>query len=581
MAGINVAQLREAYKSVGGYTMSEEALIARAEADGRITKAEANSLRSGLNGSANWGKVGDSLEASKFDPSQHKVYEKEFAEAQKKKKPRKQTAADIDRQIAQNGAKTLVKILSLPFTLFTSCQDVTEDYSQHIVQNNYNTYNIKITEDSSIADLMFSIKTALDDIKTEIRTNGDRNNDNLQKLYNKLNEFEGYIVTIITNQEKNAKSAEEFYQQIINLIGKDTELLQIMVEKLTENNEVLGNIKALMQKNNAQNDKILEAVLSVKFGVDQLHKDNEEIKTLIKNVETAINKLPANLEAKFKGYLMSIIDGIGNTNTKVSDLIALVKLVNQNVEKGNKQQQEAAAKILAAIQAMNCNMTAGMNAILKAVNDGNSKIIANIDKILKLVETMDKNQEARNDKILKAIASLNGKMVEEFEKLVKIGDKNNQLTTETNKLINVAIELLGKMPNAVTDLSAVIKAIKETGASLNSSIVNLANLLKTVNENVVAGNKTNEKLLNTVISKLDGLDKDCVNYFKQVIEAIGKKSGQGVDLTKIEKQLDAILQAIKDHKVIIKGGCGCCNDENFCNDPVNEGVIEDLNWLLG
>ena len=165
-------------------------------------------------------------------------------------------------------------------------------------------------------------------------------------------------------------------------------------------------------------------------------------------------------------------------------------------------------------------------------------------------------------------------------------EKNDdkQTTVSTARWLKVldAIKNLKIEPGSQTevDLTSLIASINANGADLSSKLNDIYAILKTINANVVNGNDKTQAMLAKILAAIKDLDSDCVAGINLVIEAIGKKSSAGVDLSRIEKTLDAILEAIKNHKVEIK----VTVDGHFTlvdNGCTTEGVIDDLDWLLG
>ena len=87
-------------------------------------------------------------------------------------------------------------------------------------------------------------------------------------------------------------------------------------------------------------------------------------------------------------------------------------------------------------------------------------------------------------------------------------------------------------------------------------------------------------ILNAILDKLDGMQKDNNKNFAAILNAIGNIDIKPQDLSWIKGHLDAILEAIKDHDVVVTvegGKCCCCKDGGI----IHEGVLGDLNDLLG
>ena len=127
-------------------------------------------------------------------------------------------------------------------------------------------------------------------------------------------------------------------------------------------------------------------------------------------------------------------------------------------------------------------------------------------------------------------------------------------------------------------------------------------ILKTINGNVVAGNKVTEdygkqilaavkagnmslenirKLVEHIDNDIHEFEDNAKKMGEAIIEAINKKKcGGNVDLTAVLNKLDEILEAIKDHDVNVtvdvtgKVECNCnCGSKH-------EGILGELNDML-
>ena len=424
-------------------------------------------------------------------------------------------------QYKEKEATTGEKILGvatgiLGLGLFASCKEGDEYHVYNGGSNNNNIINMTLTEKSSL-DEAFSEMLKLMKLQAEysklIAENTGATAESSKEIKQQLalvtaqlESVKNLMVTIITNQENNAKTAEEYYNLIIDAIGNNSELLQIVIDKLAENNSTLYDIKLLLQENNTDNKDILQAITQVKYGIDVLHADQQEIKTLLGDIRSAINKLPETFKQEFGPYFSSILSALANGNTQLTEINSRLRTL---------------------------------------VNLGNSTL-------------------------------------EKIDKLIEIGEMNNVLQTKTNSLINEVLDAIKNLPNYKTQLEAIIDSINTNSASLDTKLDDLTNILKAINDNVVEGNATNKQLMGEILNAIKDLDTTAAAGFKAVITAIGNKTQQGVDLTKIEATLSEILDAIKNHKVEITVDinghftCTCCG-----NDKPNEGIIDDLEWLLG
>ena len=662
MSGINFNELPKNLQQVLspyiGIAKSVEDAVAIAKENGKWT-AEAEKEYTALNGGAAWGKVMDS-----FDPAKAEVYKKELADA-----PKKTVDADTVNKLLGLDVKTkselrssmkenfhsgkywdaakdayayqnapvkagqanagtkffaVSAVLAAAMLLFEACDDTNIVEAPPVTNETYvNTtvHNVQQIDDRS--DILFAMQALSDALNTiaelqaQIATNTYNTNEELKNLQAQIKALQeavdkanSHLVTIITNQENNAATAEEYYKLILGAIGNNTELLQTVVNKLTENNATLDKIKKLMEENNQDNKKILEVITQIKYGVDKLGEDNEQIKQLLLAIEYDIQKNGGKLDALLaimnvvnqnieKGNeqqreatekilaalesidynmcwnMVNILNAIKNGNmdviAKLDEILAMIKVANDNIVEGNKQQKEATEKLLAAIEALNYNMVAGMTDILNAIKNGNKDLLGKVDDIIAMLKIMDKNNEDRNNKVLAAIAQLNGVMTDGFKKLIEIGNKNNALLEKSNATTDEILEVVKKLKGSdntdiLAKLDGIIAAINTQGANLGAKLNDIYKLLQTINKNI------------------EGLDADTKAGFQAVVDAINKKvCGGTVDLSKILEKLDAILAAIKDHKVkiVIEDNRTTCEPDVNYNPDTDEGTRTDLDWLLG
>ena len=557
MSGINFNDLPKNLQQVLspyiGIAKSVDDAIAIAKENGKWS-AENDKQYTALNGGKAWGQVTDS-----FDPSKAAEYRREAAVAEFKnslayvEQPKQsdgQFVLNFDG--LKNSLKTIGKIIvSLPF-IFQSCTpepiilpEVKDEKTITItITNKLNETNDKSNFEVTMEAMLEALNT-IARLEAKIANNTDMANEELEDLKKLINDLKDALATanshlaaIINNQEKNADTAKQYYNLILGAIGDNSELLQTVIEKLTENNSTLSELQKLMKENNQDNKKILEVVTQIKYGIDKLGEDNEEIKTLLKAIRSDIQ----------------------NNGKKLDSLLALLNVVNQIIEKGNAQQKEATDKILAELESINYNMSWGMVEILNAIKNGDTKILNKVDDILAMLKTMDKNNEERNKKVLTAIAKLNGDMTNGFKTLIALGEKANGTLDQILKLMNNLP--CGDMSAVMSKLDGVIVAINANGLMLQGSLDNLYSLLEAIN------------------AKLEKLDENTKQGFAAVVKAIEDKiinSGCNCDFNKIISKLDTIIEKIKDHtiKIVIdKNG-------NATVDEADEGSKEHLDWLLG
>ncbi len=489
------------------------------------------------------------------------------------------------------GEKLLAVALA-PLTLLTSCD---EDHETIMNFEFKPQTTINITFDTaSLTAAMQETNAILAKIENHTYTTAQE----LQGLKDRLAEINENILTLIANQEQYAKSADEYFQQILDVSKGNQQLIKFIVDQLAEGNDTLKQIKALMETNNASLEDILEAVTKCKYGIDVLHEDNNDIKKLINTVSALITKLPSELKVKFGDYFNNIIKGISDNGNKLDALYNLLAIVNKNVQAGNTAILNKMEKMQAILEEMfrkfgqfDAKITNMLNAIATAIGNmgtkgvdlnkieetlnailnkiGNNK--AEMEQITKLLQAINANTVINGQtqiEILDAIKKLDGNMTAQFTKLIEIGNRNNQLQGDTNNLVNEvlkAIKNFNVQPGSQTeiDLTALLNTINANGADLSSKLSDIYGILKTLNANVIKNNNDN------------------LTFFTKILAAMPKNIDRP-DFSQILAKLDEILAAIKNHtvdlKITVDGHFTICDKDG---NVVHEGEMDNLDWILG
>ena len=413
--------------------------------------------------------------------------------------------------------------------------------------------NTALTTDfvSSLVNLQIEMNAKLDEIANNTKLTAqevEHLKNEIKELQRQLEVANQRMLTIIANQEKSAKSAEEFYKNILAAVGNNTEALNFIVAQMTENNQTLKDIKELLEKNNDKQDEILKAVIECKYSIDQL---------------------PDDLKAKFEGFVKAILAGIADNGAKLSALANLLKVVNANMVAGHTailNKLDKINEVLDALFARFDEFDAKTTAMLSAIAESIANMAAKIDKIdldkiektlsqildkigydkdkmdeiTKLLTQINSNTVINGktqQKILEAINKLDGDMVNQFAKLIEIGNKNNELAEKSNEVLAQILDAIQHFsPELKVDLSELIDTIKANGNDISSRLNKIYTIMTTFNGNI-----------NAILAKLD-----------------------------------EILKAINDHEVNIKltidGKIVICDKDG---NVIHEGEIDNLDWILG
>ncbi|MBR1373416.1 hypothetical protein IJ556_03075, partial [bacterium] len=413
------------------------------------------------------------------------------------------------------------------------------------------------------------------------------------------NKFDEQIVVDAINNA--SKTIVETMMALFNRFGDDLKNnLQPLLAAILANGGKLDDIIALLNKMN-----------------QTLEKNTAHLQD-IKDIENAILIALKKLGTDTQKYFMAILDAINANGDKIGDLKALLQVIANLVKEGNEQQIDATEKILAALAKLDFHVVEGADKILQAVLQGNMKL----DDVLKLLNIINNNvvkgnkqQEEAAEKLLQAVVN-NGLKLDNIAKILQdikaITDKG---FTGVNTLLNAILEKLGKMDNNnAANFQAVINAIKNINISgggtvdlstveaLLRQLVEIAKANGGKLDNIIEQNQMVIGLLQTmksnldnnlakILTKMDQLDanqKTIIEYLKKlsakadtIIAQLNNGSNCNVDFDALMAKLQEILEAIKNHKVEVTVD-GKITVECHCGggSTVHEGEL-DLSGIIG
>lgn len=546
-----------------------------------------------------------------FDANGKTMTAKDFQRAEDLKQPlsfgRDKNGKLVAKAVGFGGEKVSNWMALNPLAWLTSCSNEDDVKEYNFVNENKNTINLTIiNENSSIAELVAAL------------------NECIQGLRDDLNDIKDLIVTIITNQEKNAASFEAYAKMILDAVGDNSALIKILIDQMTENNDTLKGLKELITKNHEEDvqyqKKVLELLAGIKFSVDKLSADlgdyyNNIIATMVKNnvslekIENmikALNKSVDNLNALITKYATegeklgkAILEAINKLNLNTVNSLAGIEAMLKQIIENQKISQGQIKNLTELFTKYSADTIARLNTIIDKMGTNSTKL----DAIIELLAKMDANNEQRTKQIIAAIEKLGDDIVvnlntiiakldksspdysEQLAKIIELIetlDKNNEAR---NQKVLEAIEKLGT--DVATSLTAILQAIKDLPINEQKDYTEILNAIL---DKIKEGNAQNDANFKAVLAKIDELGISVSFGMNAILEAIQNMPDYTEKLNSIIEKLDAlgstakeILQAIKDHDVKItvdvtgKVKCECnCN----CGGP-HEGIIGDLNDLLG
>ncbi|MBR6126702.1 hypothetical protein IKQ21_03365, partial [bacterium] len=203
--------------------------------------------------------------------------------------------------------------------------------------------------------------------------------------------------------------------------------------------------------------------------MDKMQGTEEQQNALLTEILEAIKTLGTDN----KNYYLGIINEMSKNGAKMDDVIALLKTINENVVKGNKQNKEYGDAIIALLAKLGDSSAATLNAILK-----NGTKLDDILAILKVINgnVVDGNKITENygKQILEAIKTGNGKL-DDIKKLVEHIDNDiHEFKENAQKMGEAIIEAINKKKcGGSIDMTAILNKLDEILAAIKDHKVDV------------------------------------------------------------------------------------------------------------
>ena len=366
---------------------------------------------------------------------------------------------------------------------------------------------------------------------------------------------------ILVNQIKNGAKLDD----IIALAQGNNNLLNVIIQAVTENNTQLKNMNEQLAKQGVDIKVIANTLVAMKA---MMEKYPDIAKVITDNQETIINLMKFYGDS-FSAVLKSIYEEIGKLGDQSKGYFK--QILNQLIANGAKIDD--------------------LKALLQQIDTHVQQVDSDVRENGKITKDM-------GNRILAAIAALGVDVSKGFAKLLEQGEKGIQLLEQ----ILDAIQNLDIKGGSLGDeaLTKILNALSTNNASLDD----IKKLLQTINNNVVSGNKALQELGEKILAALSKLEAGQVKYFNLLLDAINANGDKQKDYTALLQgilkkldniaagqkegfdkslaKMDEILQEIKDHDVHVtvdvtgKVTCTCnCN----CGQP-HEGILDDITNLI-
>ena len=191
------------------------------------------------------------------------------------------------------------------------------------------------------------------------------------KIYAKINDcdFEGLkdaLDKIQANQEQQTEVLMAIYGAIQKLGDDQGKYFDVIIHMLNNNNMKL--------------DQILNLLAAIKKDTSENNEISKEILEAIKNFEGGYG---GDLDISgIMAQLTAILNAINEGNAKQDDMLAILKLINANVEKYGKENSEWLAKIYAKLEDMDDDTTNFLKLILDTLNKIDADMNADLQAVL-------------------------------------------------------------------------------------------------------------------------------------------------------------------------------------------------------
>ncbi len=388
-------------------------------------------------------------------------------------------------------------------------------------------------------------------------------NETVQKIYDALiaqgKSMEMIVQLLVQNNKDNAEIIA-----LLQGLGMD---MGTITSLLKDANAKLGDMFVLMGNMNLEQQEQTEVL-------DQLAADNKEFRSYLENIWAA-QKEGIKLSEKQIDILNNILANqieYGD-NAEVKALLNLISAkLSESIAQDKELSEQEQAKmdtVLMYIAAVGYDMNVNQSAILQQLLASNGKQDEIIDILNKQTQIIEANGEQ-------------GKLYAEqiMQYIAAVGFDMNMRLSELLDAVNNGVV---KLDEAIDWLKSINKLVAEADGSNGNVTVDLSEIEKMLEQSIQLNNQTNGMLADMIKQNdvLIGIVKafkaeaaeynqEIADYFQEVIDGLKNEGKCDVDFDSLMQKLDAILEAIKNHK------CECdCN-----GDGSNEGIIGGLDDLL-
>ena len=342
------------------------------------------------------------------------------------------------------------------------------------------------------------------------------------------------LSSILETSIKNGTTLDE----IKDMVGDQTWVLERLVESMTENNQLLTDIRNSITTGT---DDILNALISIQNSIDVLTslvaeqpEYGDQLQAILDAIETG-NKSLDEVTQMVQELLTKVA---ANGDTQVDILAKLEEIQNSNLSAGEK---------LVAMLELLKNIDNKLNVVINQINEAfnnDKEVQVALDKLTQLVEEGNAKADVTNEMLSKLLEMMgNGVSKEDIKAIIEAisnnGDKIDDVNFFLNKIQNQDLEFQQKVLDMMAKYGDIALDILETAKGSDAKLDAIAQLLAKIQ----GQDETFQKNVLEMLKNVGG--GDYTEILNKILEAEqangGKLDGIAQLLAKIQNQ-DAEFQ---------------------------------------
>lgn len=396
---------------------------------------------------------------------------------------------------------------------------------------------------------------ALEKLCVLVQNKGDINDNNQKNIIQKLDALAVTFKNLMNNSTAITKeNLERLYDMVDSWLGLiDENQKSFSVQNHKDIQELKNQIYLVLDGQEADSVK-LEKIINLLTDIKDIND------TFKKEVIKRLDELKGKANKDYSQYFETLINNVEKGNVSLENIDKQVTEISKYSENLNK--------LVNIYRTEGINLGNAILAVIQKIDFSQKDVdLTVIEELLKQAvgeQKLTNTQLTQLTKDFKNLSAIVANFSEQtFNQLATIISKMDKKSPDYTAQLCTIIELLANL-DAKQEVrnQNTIKAIENVG------VVIVGQLTKIYNEIKANKNLDYTTVLNAILAKLGTIEE-------------ADQARHITLLSWLNENAEAILNAIKDHQVIVevKNGCCCCKENP--DNPPNEGIIGNLNELLG